>query len=106
MRRKGLVSKQEIKKQLLQKKNPSSNPTHNSQNKLGGDVYSNNTSSSNKNKSATTIAVEKVTPPDSSTQPIVMENNEYNIVEDMKRAHSNISLFEIKIISSQWELIL
>jgi len=53
----------------------------------------------NKNKSTTPKASNKSTPPNMSTQVIKNESIDYNIIEDMKRARANISIFELTKIT-------
>lgn len=86
---------QDIKKQLLHKIQLPSNLAQNSHDKSIGAPASKNTSRNNNNKYDTPAAADKATPPDSSSQPIVMVSTYYNIVEDMKRVHANISLFKL-----------
>ena len=95
LRSKGHVSKQDIKKQLLHRILPPSNLAQNSQNESGGAYSSKKTSSNNKKKTTTPVVVDKFTPPDSATHPVVMVNIDYSIVKDMKRSHLNISLFKL-----------
>ena len=65
--RKGHISEYEIKKHLLHKILPPSNPTPSSQNEPGSVPSSKNTSTNNKNKSTTPKVVDKATSLDSST---------------------------------------
>ena len=44
--------------------------------------------------------------PQISTQVIKNESIDYNIIEDMKRARANISIFELTKITRKWYLII
>jgi len=60
------------------------------------------TFANSKIKSITVKVSNQVTPLDTSTIPTTLY---YNIVEDMKKIHTNISLFELTRITSLGELL-
>lgn len=75
----------------------------NAQRKFGKKASMKIVSMSSKDKTFPSKTMNSVPPPETSMSlPAV----EYNIVEDMKKARANISLFELTKIMSQRDLIL
>jgi len=90
-----------IKEKLLRRISPPVNPSQNSQSKSRNPTSSKNTSSNKKNNSITLEVSNKTTPPYTLALPAKSDAIDYNIVEDLKRARDNISIFELAKIVGQ-----
>ncbi len=94
LRIQGLTTEQELKKQILKEHllrniNPSVKSKQNTQSKFGNVVTVKSTST-RKSKSTTLEFADQVTPPNTSA---ISPTLDYNIVEEMKKSHMNISPF-------------
>lgn len=94
--------KHKLKEHLLRNITLPINSSQNTQRKYGNVAKMKSTSTNNKSKPITPKVVDKETPPNTST---VYPSLDYNIVDEMKKAHVNISLFELIEIASQQELL-
>lgn len=94
-----------LKKKLLRRLAPPTNPAQNAQNKYGNAIASKDTSTGRKSNSITLEVSNKATPLNTSIMPTKIESIDYNIVEYLKRARANISIFELAKIACKRELL-
>lgn len=70
---------------------------------FGKTATAESTSVSNKDKSSSSNKKNTSLPPNIS---VSLPTLDYNIVEDMKYTHTNISLYEFTNIMGQWDILL
>lgn len=96
-----MVSRKDLKKKLLINMLSHTNPSQNSQSNSRSSHPPSNTSANNKSKSISPEASTKATPHDSLAYDVKNESIHYNVIDDMKRDHANISNFELTKITIQ-----
>ena len=95
--------KQKLKESLLRKIILPVNSMQSTQSKYGKTVSTKSVSVKNKDITITLEATNQVTSPDTSTILLAVD---YNIFDDMKKVHVNISMFELTKIMSEWDMLL
>lgn len=99
------LTRKKLKENLLSKITSSINPAFNTQNKFVNATTSTNTSTNNKIKSTILEVSDKFNPPDTLAMSTTYETLDYNVVEDMNKSQTNISIFELTRIACQRELL-
>lgn len=92
-----------MKKKLLRRILPQTNPNHNEKDKSRNTTTSKNVSTRCKSNYITLEISNKDTPPETTTSPARNETIDYNIIEYLKIDHANIFIFKLTNIVGQRE---